>query len=433
MSSMGGLSDLKNIKNTVTKETSYADLNDFVINGIEDNTMPRKTCTHTYVLSQPLKTFSFNILSDNKDMVVLLPPKFKSSNQLLIDGFGEAFALSKFLEIIRLSFTFEFSLNKTKKLAICKKIIVNDNLKKVNNHSDWEVIIRKILIDLFKSAIKSVFSKFEKIISIKMQLIVIDDKHMWISRDQHQALLYTLPIGTTAHDLLGLLDSYGKKTCFIGHNPAGFSLACCAKCKQFGHISNNQVCLVGIYKKKQASIVCLVLFGRKTWAQITGSFPFSVVPLVTSGAKPSPDADFTPLMPNSLVVSGLNNRLASLKCFLGLLADQVSGILRKLSFVDLVPLASSFLASLFVVFVSLTVGVGLNIVLNSVLVPFVSLFSAVSDGVFNLNFSSSKILTNKVSGLKSKLASLEASIESVLARLNYLCSGSDFLLPLLSQ
>ncbi|KAG9292209.1 hypothetical protein G9A89_023929 [Geosiphon pyriformis] len=81
-------------------------------------------------------------------------------------------------------------------------------------------------------------------------------------------------MGTTAHDLSDLLDSYGGKTCFIGRNPssyvhdkctmvcfdnetsklaaissvsvykgvnlhwAGLFLACCAKCKQFDHISD---------------------------------------------------------------------------------------------------------------------------------------------------------------------------------------------------
>ncbi|KAG9288052.1 hypothetical protein G9A89_017647 [Geosiphon pyriformis] len=93
------------------------------------------------------------------------------------------------------------------------------------------------------------------------------------------ALLYTLLVRTTVHDLSSLLELYGEKTCFIGHNPslyvcnrcvivcfaneasklivigstsvfkgvnlcwAGFSLACCTKCKHFGHIFD--VCLAG--------------------------------------------------------------------------------------------------------------------------------------------------------------------------------------------
>ncbi|KAG9303323.1 hypothetical protein G9A89_013649 [Geosiphon pyriformis] len=144
--------------------------------------------------------------------------------------------------------------------------------------------------------------------------LVLSDKELWVARNHHQALFYTFPVGTTAHDLSGLVNSYGRKTCFIGHNPssyvhdrcvivyfadeasklaaigsvlvyksvnlhwAGFFLVHCTKCKHFGHISEvcsiggnsgvhnkqvvssqDQVYLANIYKKKQASVACLVL------------------------------------------------------------------------------------------------------------------------------------------------------------------------------
>ncbi|KAG9290555.1 hypothetical protein G9A89_020925 [Geosiphon pyriformis] len=205
--------------------------------------------------------------------------------------------------------------NKTKEMVICEKFLVNNNVRKPSSCLDWEIVVKKISVNLFKLVVESVFSKFSKIVSIKIQLIglwqkalvnyesseitnlvtarwsvfmeknsvhvtkAIDNKQSWVSRDLHWALLYTLPAGTTAHDLSNLFESYGGKTCFIGHNPslyvhdrcvivcfvdetskltaidstpvfksvnlcwAGFSLTYCAYCKQFGYIST--VCFLG--------------------------------------------------------------------------------------------------------------------------------------------------------------------------------------------
>ncbi|KAG9293693.1 hypothetical protein G9A89_019030 [Geosiphon pyriformis] len=48
--SISGLSDLENMKNIVTEETSYANSDNSVVNSMEDNITLRKTCTYTYVL-----------------------------------------------------------------------------------------------------------------------------------------------------------------------------------------------------------------------------------------------------------------------------------------------------------------------------------------------------------------------------------------------
>ncbi|KAG9300579.1 hypothetical protein G9A89_000760 [Geosiphon pyriformis] len=153
--------------------------------------------------------------------------------------------------------------------------------------------------------------------------LATEDKQLWVFRNQHWTLLYTLPVGTIAHDFSDLLKSYGGKTCFIGHNPvsyicnrcatvcfddeatrlaaigsapvfksvglrwAGLSLAHCTKCKHFGHVSNmcsvggfsgdrgrkmasvhDQVHLVNIYKKRHAPVARPVFFGGKSWAQV---------------------------------------------------------------------------------------------------------------------------------------------------------------------
>ncbi|KAG9285761.1 hypothetical protein G9A89_013186 [Geosiphon pyriformis] len=49
-SSVDSLLDLKNMKNTVIEETSYADSNDSVINDIKNDTTPKKMHTRMYVL-----------------------------------------------------------------------------------------------------------------------------------------------------------------------------------------------------------------------------------------------------------------------------------------------------------------------------------------------------------------------------------------------
>ncbi|KAG9306308.1 hypothetical protein G9A89_018191 [Geosiphon pyriformis] len=548
----------------VAEKTSYADLDALVEYKNMDNTTLRKTQTCTYVLSHLLKQPLFDCMSNN-DSILKLPLYIKAGfNQVLlsgscapdmcsfnltksftlnielsavpgksvgdklisikkifyrIDGFGGASTSSKFPEIIKSSFTSESSLNKAKKLTMCKKIMVNDDLRK-------EVIIKEIPVNLPKSAVESVFSKFRKIVSIKMQLIslwqkalveyesfeitelvtanwsitigkdsvqvakAIGDKQSWVSRDQHRTLLYTLPVGTTAYDLSGLLDSYGEKICFIGHNSnsyvcdrcavvcfadeasklaaisfvpvfksvnlqwAGLFLACCTKYKQFGHISDvclvggnsgiygkqvvidqNWVCLANIYKRKQASIIHPVSFGGKTWAQVAGGFSSLLGFSFPLGASPSPDTKLSigvwsfSSSANPDGVFSLFNCLAFLEWSLELLTNQVSDIVRKLSFVELVLLPSVSHELPLAVFTSLALEVNSDMVLDGAPEPSAFSFSTVVNDTSGFNLSSSKILTTKVGGLELKMMSLKASINLVLNRLNYLCSGSGSLLP----
>ncbi|KAG9294182.1 hypothetical protein G9A89_021541 [Geosiphon pyriformis] len=379
VNSVSGISDLNNLENVVAEETSYAELD---VSGLDDDmndATPRKMHTRTYVLNSKPPPISFNVLSDGGDTLPLLSPKFCESNRLPP---VRSHAPEKWSFISSKSFALNIELfavpgktigNKlARKMAISEKILVNDDLRKVNSHSDREVIVKEIPVNLPKSAIKAVFSKFGKIVSIKVQLIGLwqkalvenkssemadlvavrwfvlmgkdsvrvakadIDKQMWVSRDQHRALLYTLPVGINAHDLSSLLESYDGKTCYIGRNPssyvrdkcavicfgdeasklaaistipvfrnvslhwAGLSLASCARCKHFGHVSVNcslgeysgvrgrrvvseqdRVCLAGIYKRKSAPVARPVSFGGKTWAQVAGSSPSRVV---SSGA-----------------------------------------------------------------------------------------------------------------------------------------------------
>ncbi|KAG9304894.1 hypothetical protein G9A89_010756 [Geosiphon pyriformis] len=173
--------NIENMNNIVAKEMSYVNSNDSEADNMVDDTTLRKTRTRMYVLGQPPKKPFFNNAS-NVDNVLELPPHmFNESNQLSpvkscvsethsfnstkffalnvehsavsgksiskkliflkkifyqVDGFRSALTLSKFPGVIRLIFTSESSLNKTKLMAINKKVVVNTDLRKVNSHTD---------------------------------------------------------------------------------------------------------------------------------------------------------------------------------------------------------------------------------------------------------------------------------------------------------
>ncbi|KAG9300054.1 hypothetical protein G9A89_018331 [Geosiphon pyriformis] len=540
-SSISSLSDLENMKNTITKETSYANSDTSMVNDIEDNTTPRKMHTHTYVLGQPPKTPLFDILSNDNNMVALLSPKFAGSKKLhsvgshvsekcifnpvksfildieisalpgktignklitvkkifyWVDSFGGASAPLKLSDIIRSSFISELSLIKAKKMAISEKILVNIDVRKPNSHSNWEVIVKKILVDLSKLAIESVFSKFVEFKSLDVAssvaskwsvlmnkdfvrvALAINNKELWVVRDYHWTLLYTLSVGTTVHNLSDLVTSYGRKTCFIGHNSVlyardrcvvicfnnetsrlaaigfvlvykgvnlhwtGLSLACCAKCKQFGHISDmcsvgknsgvhhrkmvssqDQIRLANIYKKKQVPVACPMFFGGKSWAQVADGSPFCVSLSVLSGAGLLLSTKLLVMAFNPFDDSGLAKCLVSLECSLELLSDQVSDILKKLNLVNLVPMSSLFCTSPSLVAPSLDSALDLNMAVNSIVMPSSSSLLLVDKAAPELSLSSSKVLTTKVGGLESKMLALEISVSLVLERLDSLCSG----------
>ncbi|KAG9302502.1 hypothetical protein G9A89_007206 [Geosiphon pyriformis] len=121
---------------------------------------------------EPTKSFALNI-SLLAVFGSTLYDKLKSVRSLFykIDGFGSASTLSKFPDIIRTSFISDSSLVLAKQLAVSKNLVVNADLKKISIRSDWEIIIKEILVDLFKLVIESALVKYGKIFSIKIQLI----------------------------------------------------------------------------------------------------------------------------------------------------------------------------------------------------------------------------------------------------------------------
>ncbi|KAG9297173.1 hypothetical protein G9A89_019454 [Geosiphon pyriformis] len=436
-----------------------------------------------------------------------------------INSFGRATTPSKFEGIIKSTFTSKESMERAVSLARKKGIIINSNLKRQGIRSDQAIVIKKIPMDTPKNMIITAVAEFGEIKLIRVQLIglwqktvvefakseqtvqlaskwsfligkdlvrvtmAVRNRKTWASRDWFRALLFTLPVGTTAHDLDNLLKEADGKTCIINRSfemgnrvrcaVVGFDfeekleaafcmepifggvklswarldLVRCEKCGRFEHLalecnasdvsvlalsialkkgrhvfSMNCFHLAKLYAKKNVPISQSAAFGDKSWAQMvslaffaggspSGSgfgFGFSL-----SGASGLVGGAFSSPIDRSL----LDAQLAFLERSLELLADQVSGILRKLNFVELVPMVPSSDTFSLVGSVPVAPVLDSNMVLDGALtLPSPPPSNAELDVGFSS--SSSKVLTTKVGGLESKMLALEASVSSVLAKLD---------------
>ncbi|KAG9296021.1 hypothetical protein G9A89_011873 [Geosiphon pyriformis] len=397
---------------------------------------------------------------------------------LKINGFGGATTPSKFEGIIRSTFTSEESMRKAVSLAEEEGIVVNNDVKKQGLRSDRAVVIKKIPMNTPKEIIVAAVFEFGQIKSIKIQLVgmwqktvvkfaesgqaeqlaskwsfligkdfvhvtkAMGDRNIWASRDRFKVLLFMLLVGTTVHDLSNLLDKTGGRTYIINRSldtaiefAVLLNLVRCGKCGCLGHsaleydaldtsssdlLNNfnkkhapgvNCLQLAKLYAKKNVPISRPAVFGGKSWAQVVSFASFSGGSSSGFGLGAGFSYHMTPDLgggPSSstLADSFLNAHLAFLERSLELLADQVSNILRKLSFVELVPMVPSSGG-------------------------WICAFGPCIDMGSGFNSSSSKVLTTKVGGLKSKMLALEASVGSVLVRLDLLCTGSgSSLLPL---
>ncbi|KAG9285429.1 hypothetical protein G9A89_010904 [Geosiphon pyriformis] len=155
------------------------------------------------------KFFALNISLENVEVV------FK--NQWFR---RRASILSKFAEIIRATFTSELSLAQASKKTEEVKILVNTNLKRSFrpvvefdqvNHADlvtakWSILIGKDAVHVARSDI---------------------DKELWNIQDIYRALLYTLLMGTNAHDIWNYVALVGGKTCVIDHHLVSYAQARC--------------------------------------------------------------------------------------------------------------------------------------------------------------------------------------------------------------
>ncbi|KAG9293942.1 hypothetical protein G9A89_019280 [Geosiphon pyriformis] len=334
---------------------------------------------------KPTKFFALNIGL----LAVLgstLCDKLKDVRSLFykIDGFRGASTPSKFPGIVQVFFTSDSSFTMAKQLAVSKNLVINTDLKKIGIRSDWKIVIKEILVNLPKSAIKSALS----ILLDKNSVHVAKantNKQMWDLRDSYCVLLYTLLIGMTAHNLLDLVQLYGRKTCYISRNLVSYTRAHCAVIcfdsddvkeaavcsipvfrgvnliwtglsspkyttyENFGHVSSgcesgekdsgqnsrkkkflcsdsDKRCLVLIYAKKQTLISHPVFFSGMTWASVVSGSPknsFSILLIENNLSIGSVDGSMPMVMILALHVSVLKHSLENV-------LDQVADISRKL-------------------------------------------------------------------------------------------------------
>ncbi|KAG9287387.1 hypothetical protein G9A89_023759 [Geosiphon pyriformis] len=132
-----------------------------------------------------------------------------------INSFGGASTPSKFSDIIRVTFTSESSLMKATEKATGANIMVNIDLKRSSERSDWAVVIKEIPIGTSAEAVRAVLSEFEVIKAIKMQLIRLWQKAMVEFEQLDQA------------DLVAA-ESVGEKTCVIDRHSVMYARARCA-------------------------------------------------------------------------------------------------------------------------------------------------------------------------------------------------------------
>ncbi|KAG9291371.1 hypothetical protein G9A89_003475 [Geosiphon pyriformis] len=309
-----------------------------------------------------------------------------------INGFGGASTPSKFAGIIRVTFTSESSLAQASKKTGDAKILVNTNLKKPTGHSDWAVVVKKIPVETLVETVHAALSEFGSVVLIKIQLVGLwqkamvefaqldqadlvaarwfiligkdtirvakanSDKESWNTRDQHSTLLYTLPIGTNAHNIWDLIGSVGGKTCSTNLYWAHLSSA---KCENLGHISldcsvgkkpspgklahrilseDDKSRLASIYASCSAPISCPVSFGGVSWANIVGGSFFS--PLSVRNELASFGSSLG-MKPTPLVSVELNDRFATLERSLASFVEHVDKLAKRLNSPELMVFQSS--------------------------------------------------------------------------------------------
>ncbi|KAG9295698.1 hypothetical protein G9A89_001715 [Geosiphon pyriformis] len=306
----------------------------------------------------------------------------------------------------------------------------------------------------------------------------------------------------TAYDLGNLLERAGRKTCIINRSMetgnriccvvvsfvsdndlesafhmepifngiklfwARMNLVHCKKCRCFRHSAleyntpdviillsskelykkgaSEELCfqLTKLYEKKCVPISRSTVFGGKSWAQVvslsksSGSAHFgsglSFFSHGLSGLSGIPSSAST-------VSSGLSNCLAVLERSLELLADQMFDIMKKLSFVELVPLASKSSVSPLVIPVPLDSVVDSDMAIDDTLASFVLPPLVVADIIADLSSSSSKVLTTKafviilglyagtLAGVRFKQASVvNALIVLAISSSSYVLLGGNF-------
>ncbi|KAG9287494.1 hypothetical protein G9A89_023866 [Geosiphon pyriformis] len=290
-------------------------------------------------------------------------------------------------------------------LAKEKGINVNSNFKKQKIRSDQAVVIKEISMNTPKDMIIAAVSKFGEIKLIKIQLIgMIYCAVVGFEFDDNlESVFYTKPIlGSIKLSWIKMDLVWCKKYRKSGHS----ALECDASVvspfkpsRTFKRVVFNECCLqlAKLYEKKSVPISCSAVFGGKFWAQVV-SFAGSSDSLHFASGSGFPFSNTSEL-----------------------LTDQVSGIVHKLSNMNLVPQASTLPPKVSAILITTKEDLVLDTVMDDselVLSPF----SSASPSVSTLGLSSSKVLTIKVGSLESKLVAFKASGINVPAKqANVIC------------
>ncbi|KAG9287412.1 hypothetical protein G9A89_023784 [Geosiphon pyriformis] len=359
-----------------------------------------------------------------------------------INGFGGATTSSKFEGIIRSIFTSEISIEKAVLLAREIRITINTNLKKQGICSDQAIVIKEILMDTSKKMIIAAFSEFGQVKTViefaeSSQADLLAAKWSFLIRKNSvrmakafRTLLFTLPVGTIAHDLENVLEKADGKTCVINWSlKSGNRTHCAVVGFKFDKMLESAFCMVPIFGGVKLSWARLGL----VWCNRCGKLGHSVLECdaeIASTPKPS-KLFINGLSSGGLLLStftlnsALNKCLLSLEQSLELLSDQVSCILKCLNGAKLVPLVpvsnETPAISVFQSFASvLSVVANSNSLFNMVLDSPDGLsdtsFPIATDGLV-LGSSSSKVLTSKLDSFESKFVVLEVLVNSILVSL----------------
>ncbi|KAG9295881.1 hypothetical protein G9A89_006620 [Geosiphon pyriformis] len=285
---------------------------------------------------------------------------------------------------VRKSFTLDISLDNVvgnsaqKKFVVAQaskktenaKILVNINLKKSTSCLDQAVVVKEIPVETLSETVRAAFFEFGSVVSIKMQLVGLWQKAVmeFAQSNQanlHKALLYTLLMGTNAHNIWDFIGFISGKTCVIDCHLVIYARTKCAticfksadllavvlmsipvlrstnlhwsclvpaKCVKYrslGHMSLG--CNVGrkfsssasklrafsktdksrlaiIYAKRLAPITRPVAFGGVLWASVISRFSFPSFSVCNSSVKFGSSLKIKPTMP---AVINLESQLVS--------------------------------------------------------------------------------------------------------------------------
>ncbi|KAG9300884.1 hypothetical protein G9A89_015340 [Geosiphon pyriformis] len=354
------------------------------------------------------KSFALDInLSTIEDKLATANTQIIRKLFLKINGFRGATTPSKFKRIIRSTFTSKISMEKTTSLVREEGITVNTNLKKQGIHLDQAIVIKKIFMNTPKRMIIAALFEFAvmefaelsqaDLLAAKWSFLIsknsvrmakaVGDCETWASRDWFRALLFTLPVGTTVHDLGNLLEEAGGKTCVINWSLESGNRTHCA--------------VVGFKSDKileLAFCMVLILGGVKlSWARLGLVWCDRCEKLGHSVLECDAEIASTPKPPKSFIKWVIldENRLQltklyvkkSVPIFCLTAFDVPSVVANSNSFFDMV----------------------LNSPDNFSDTPL----SIATDGsVLGLN--SFKVLTSKLGSLKSKFVALEVLVNSIL-------------------